>query len=84
MDEIQDKAKKEAEEMVRELRQELQCLNGNERVAEFDQFAVVKHDSGILTVVSLDFEKTYEFMSIDTAAEFVIMNADKFIDEEAS
>jgi O-acetylhomoserine/O-acetylserine sulfhydrylase-like pyridoxal-dependent enzyme len=83
MDIAERNAKNEAKAMVAELRQELESLNENDRVAEFDQFAVIKHDSGIVTVVALESGEAYEFMSIDTAAEFVVMNAGKFIEEEA-
>lgn len=82
MGRTEEQAKQDALKLIEELVSELQTLNENDRIAEFDQFAVVRSDSGIITVVAFESGESYEFMSINTAAEFIVMNAGKFIGED--
>lgn len=77
------RAKRDALAHIRALAEQLDCLDDKAGALEFETFAVARtEENDIITVINLLEQEGYHFISRDSAAEFIIMNAERFVPAE--
>lgn len=82
MEDLQEyKEKKKVQKLIEDLKEDFdEAFSDDTAAMEYEDFAIIKSDSGIISVVAFNFENRYEFMSTASAAEFLVMNAEHFVD----